>query len=497
MTGRIVAGLGAMAIIAVAAVVLLRPMLTPTAGEIAGRDQTAAAQAAAAQAEALAQAEAAQAWAAQAPARAMGMTALLLATAVSLGLVLAATAAAWARWAWRRSEMILIEPVEASGRAFPAVVRGATVTLLPAPQMAARGRVDVLPAVEPAALLPAANPLPTRVEVGTWGGGRNLELPVGIGSAGPVAISISGWALGLAAGLPGMGKTSLLQSMLMGLLRADGTGARVQIAVIDVKRADFSGLRNQAVLWAPVARDIEAAGQLLAALRAEMDGRFRQLETAGADSWEALRLVPLVLIADELAVLATDADLNRELLYLGRLGRAAGIRVIAATQRPSSRVIPSDLRALADWTIAFSVRSQADSRVILDCGGAERLPRQPGRALLKRDDLSTVQCYYPGDWGAFVGSLPGASTPALVAEPVRPALEAGFTDANRLLAPEPVAQPAARLEWNQAPTPEMAAAMRAAHQAGDSLNAICRQWYGGKNGAAFDHVRRAVGRIED
>lgn len=487
MTERIVIGLGAMAIAAVALVILLRPMMLPTAGEIAGRDQEALAAAAQAQAEAEARAAAAAAWAAAAPAREMGLTALLLAVVVGAAVTVLAAAAAWARWSWRRAGMMLIHPVEATGMAYPAIVQGGAVTLLPAPQMTARGRVDAQPA--PAALLAAApDVLPTRVDVGAWLPGQGLALPLGVSEAGPVAVPVSGWALGLAAGLPGMGKTSLLQSMLIGLLRVDGTGNRVQIAVIDVKRADFGGLRNQAALWAPVARDTDEAGRLLQALRAEMDRRFQALETAGVDSWEALRLAPIVLIADELAVLATDEAISRDLLYLGRLGRAAGVRVIAATQRPSSRVIPSDLRALADWTVAFSVRSQADSRVILDCGGAERLPRQPGRALLKRDDLDTIQCYHPGDWGAFVRSLPTATVPELGA----PAQMGGFPQSNRLLASEPVAQPVARLEWDQAPTAEIAEAMRAAHQAGDSLNAICRQWYGGKNGRAFEHVRRAV-----
>lgn len=492
MTTRIVFGLGAIAIVAVALVNLLAPVVAPTDGEIAARGVAAMAAASAAQAEAAARAAEVSARAAEAPVREGAVTALLVAGAAALSLAALAGSAAWARWSWQRAGVMLVEPVDASGRAYPAIVRAGAVTVLPAPAMATRSRVEVIAPAEAAGLLPAPDLLPTRVEIGTWAGGRELALPVGMSAAGPVAIPMSGWALGLAAGLPGMGKTSLLQAMLMGLLRGDGSGRRVQIAIIDVKRADFSGLRNQAVLWAPVARDIEAAGRLLAALRVEMDGRFAELERQGVDSWESARLAPIVLIADELAVLATDADLNRDLLYLGRLGRAAGVRVIAATQRPSSRVIPSDLRALADWTVAFSVRSQADSRVILDCGGAERLPRQPGRALLRRDDLSEVQCYYPGDWGAFVRGLPGSSVVEPVVEPVLPVLEGGFPQTNRLLAREPVVEVGPRLEWNQAPAEDVAAAMRAAHVAGDSLNAICRRWYGGKNGAAFEHVRRAV-----
>lgn len=445
------------------------------------------ADASAAQARAAAEKQASAAWAAEQATRERTLTGVLMVIGLAVGAVLIATAAAWARWSWMRAGMTLIEPVEASGKAFPAIAQGGAVTLLPAPQMASSRRVEIA-APEPAQMLTAPDPLPGRVEVGTWLPGQGLALPLGVSEDGPVAVPVGGWALGLAAGLPGMGKTSLLQSMLMGLLRADGTGNRVQIAIIDVKRADFGGLRSQAALWAPVARDTDEAGRLLQALRVEMDRRFQALEAAGVDSWEALRLAPIVLIADELAVLATDDAISRDLLYLGRLGRAAGVRVIAATQRPSSRVIPSDLRALADWTVAFSVRSQADSRVILDCGGAERLPRQPGRALLKRDDLSTIQCYHPGDWGGFVRSLPMTTVPELVT----PAQIDGSAQANRLLDAEPVAQPVSRLEWDQAPTAEIAEAMRAAHQAGASLNAICRQWYGGKNGRAFEHVRQAV-----
>ena len=88
--------------------------------------------------------------------------------------------------------------------------------------------------------------------------------------------------------------------------------------------------------------------------------------------------------------------------------------------------------------------------------------------------------------------LPGSSAVEPVAEPVVRVLEGVPPQSNRLLAREPVAELGPRLAWNQAPAEDVAAAMRAAHVSGESLNAICRRWYGGKNGQAFEHVRRAV-----
>jgi energy-coupling factor transporter ATP-binding protein EcfA2 len=278
----------------------------------------------------------------------------------------------------------------------------------------------------PALPEPAAR-FPTRVEVYAQPVPRALALPVGVdGNGQPVNLALRNLGNVLIGGLPGAGKSELLAGMLAGLLRQDASGRTVQVAAIDTKLVSFGLLPNLAALYAPPALTLEDAHGLVASLAGEVQRRFELLHAARVRSLEELetttgeRLPYLVAFCDELADLTTDLDKARrdrflaQALEIGRKGRAAGVALVLATQRPAVDVIPSALRNLAGAAVAFRVSRNHDSMAVLGEPGAELLPAVPGRCLVKRDGVVQCQAVLAGlEGGAFdrfCASLPTGAT---------------------------------------------------------------------------------------
>lgn len=361
---------------------------------------------------------------------------------------------------------------------------------------------DVPPLPEPAQRFPA------RVEVYNAALPRALALPVGVdGNGSPVALPLRNLGNVLVGGLPGGGKSELLASMMAGLLRQDASGRTVQVAAVDTKLVSFGLLPNLAALYAPPALTLEDAHGLVAGLAGEVQRRFELLHAARVRSLEELehttgeRLPYLACFVDELADLSTDPDKARRDRFLalaqeiGRKGRAAGVALVMATQRPSADVIPSSLRNLAGAAVAFRVSRNHDSIAVLGEPGAETLPAVPGRCLVKHADVAQVQGYAAGlEGGAFdrfCAALPQVTT----LQPLQPD---GAISVPNWPTTAPVATVAAvvdgcqRLEPGREPDAQLAATMRAWYHGGVSKTAICQRVWQYKDGVTWSILDRVL-----
>jgi S-DNA-T family DNA segregation ATPase FtsK/SpoIIIE len=193
----------------------------------------------------------------------------------------------------------------------------------------------------------------------------------------------------LIAGTTGSGKSICLNVILASLL-FQSTPDALSLLLIDPKRVEMIGYNGLPHLIAPVVTDWREAVGALRWLVGQMDDRFTRFAARGVRDRAAFNSrspageapVPaLVVIIDELADLMLTAGEEVEPLVtrIAQLGRAAGIHLIVATQRPSTDVVTGLIKANFPARIAFAVASGIDSRVILDRTGAE--------ALLGRGDM--------------------------------------------------------------------------------------------------------------
>ncbi len=339
---------------------------------------------------------------------------------------------------------------------------------------------------------------------------RDLALPVGIDGAGrSVALPLRNLGNVLVAGLPGSGKSELLASLLAGLLRQDSTGRRVQIATVDSKLVTFGNLPPLAALYAPPALEIEDAHALVWGLVEEVRRRFQLLQAANVRSIEEYQsktgeaLPYVVTVIDELADMTADHDRKRAAAFngaameIGRKGRAAGVALVMATQRPSADVIPSSLRNLAGAAVAFRLARADDSRLVLDAPGAEQLPSTPGRCLVRYRDTVQAQAFYAGLEGGqfdrFLASLPHVDRIEAAGWPIR------HNDTGSVIAgdmgPEGAADGAITV-WSSTDqsdyTPEQEAQIRALYADLGSLRAVQRELYSQEGGYWFYRIRQVI-----
>ncbi len=163
--------------------------------------------------------------------------------------------------------------------------------------------------------------------------------------------------------------------------------------MVDPKRVELTPFNGIPHLIQPVIVEAEEVTESLRGLNREMIRRYKQMEEMGVRNIETFnertgeKMPFLVLIVDELADLMMVAgfEVEQNLVRLAQLGRAAGIHLLLATQRPSVNVVTGLLKANIPARCAFAVSSQVDSRVILDSAGAEKLMGKGDALILHKE----------------------------------------------------------------------------------------------------------------
>jgi S-DNA-T family DNA segregation ATPase FtsK/SpoIIIE len=242
-----------------------------------------------------------------------------------------------------------------------------------------------------------------------------LDIPIGRDISGKTLVANLGeMPHVLISGATGAGKSSLINSIVTSLVMRS-TPDQVRLMLVDPKRVEMGQYNDLPHLLAPVVVDPKKAAGMLAWAVKEMERRYDILAESGArdiTSYQQMiargelepettdnervaeiferttglesdvdappgpeELPYIVIVVDELndLMMVAARDVEESVVRIAQMARAVGIHLVLATQRPSVDVITGVIKANIPSRIAFAVSSLADSRVILDQAGAERL----------------------------------------------------------------------------------------------------------------------------
>ena len=210
-----------------------------------------------------------------------------------------------------------------------------------------------------------------------------LSVALGQGSVGEaMALDLLRMPHLLIAGATGSGKSVCIHSII-GSIITHQQPSEVRLVLVDPKRVELTPYNGIPHLATPVVVEVDKTVRLLKAAVQEMLRRYQLLEEIGVRNLQSYNRSPkakeaipyLVICIDELAdlMMASSYEIERNICRLAQLGRATGIHLVVATQRPSVDVVTGLIKANFPSRISFAVASQTDSRTILDTGGAERL----------------------------------------------------------------------------------------------------------------------------
>lgn len=226
---------------------------------------------------------------------------------------------------------------------------------------------------------------------------KSMKLPLVLGKDGegkPVTEDLSRMPHLLIGGATSMGKSVLVNSILTGLL-CRFTPEELRLIIVDPKLVEFKAFEDIPHLMLPIVNDPNDASQALRWAVGETKRRYMLMQKIAAKNIDGYnqkiaslkdedlkdgeeRPKPfsfIVIIIDELAelMLTGKKDVEQSIVRLSQLARAAGIHLIMSTQRPSADVVTGLIKSNCPSRVALRVASASDSRIVLDCAGAEQL----------------------------------------------------------------------------------------------------------------------------
>jgi S-DNA-T family DNA segregation ATPase FtsK/SpoIIIE len=266
---------------------------------------------------------------------------------------------------------------------------------------------------------------------------KNLRSPLALAlgrdvSGQPVVGDLTRMPHLLVAGTTGSGKSVCLAAIITCLVM-NNSPETLRLAVLDPKMVELMRFNGLPHIMGKVETQLERMLAVLKWALAEMDQRYRLLESARARDLDTFNrkqerkkqptLPRIVVLVDELADLMMSAPDQTEhaVVRLAQMARAVGIHLVVATQRPSTDVVTGLIKANFPSRIAFSVASSIDSRVILDVNGAESLlgrgdmlflnpevgtPQRAQGVLLKDQEIDTVIDYWKSQKPALSSEQP-------------------------------------------------------------------------------------------
>lgn len=221
-------------------------------------------------------------------------------------------------------------------------------------------------------------------------------------SGNPVVADLGRMPHLLIAGATGSGKSVCINSIVTCLLMGN-TPEDLRLLMVDPKMVELVNFNGIPHLLSPVLVEVEKVVGTLRWILREMDRRYKLFSAAQARSIdhfnqnlvsEGGQPIPyIVVVVDELAdlMMAAPDEVERSLCRLAQMSRATGIHLVVATQRPSVDVVTGLIKANFPARISFAVTSQADSRVILDVAGADKLLGKGDMLYMSADSSSPVR----------------------------------------------------------------------------------------------------------
>ncbi|BCZ17995.1 hypothetical protein NHP190003_12770 [Helicobacter sp. NHP19-003] len=232
-----------------------------------------------------------------------------------------------------------------------------------------------------------------------------LSLALGKSTTGePFILDLKAMPHLLIAGSTGSGKSVAMHALILSLLYKHSP-QDLQFVMIDPKRVEFSLYAHLPHLKTPIITDPSEAQSALEDLVHEMEQRYDLLSTKRAkniDSYNQKSPHPLpfiVVLVDELAdlMLAGGKDIETPIIRLAQMGRASGLHLVIATQRPSVDILTGLIKANLPCKMSFKVGSKVDARVVLDTEGAQNLLGRGDMLLIAPGSSAPIRVH-----GAFV-----------------------------------------------------------------------------------------------